>query len=375
MVHKDNINGKRRVMKIIINKALALSILVLCTMTTQSLFGMQTNDENLLLNDNQLVVNNETSLENLLFDAARDNKPEEIKRLVVELKVDIEAQGNSGSTPLHIAAQHNSCDAMKMLLQLGAKVDSRNIFESTPLHFACDYDQYDAALLLIDAGANIETPNKYLSKPLHVAAAGNSWRIIKLLFRKGVNIDSQNIQLWTPLHVAADFGSFEAFKLLVQLGADVTIKSSKDMTPYDHATQHDNSILYKNYLENVKNYNDDGSIVAITEENASVIPDYIGLATIKQNICDINYFFNNQHLIPQDEFWCSPYLLALVLNKKTSLAEINYLKLNDLSEKDYKNKEFCTLLIKKNTLEPLQKDIFTDIVCITNGTTHEKSKQ
>jgi ankyrin repeat protein len=101
-----------------------------------------------------------TPLHNLIVPFEGDIDLQEMKRLI-DAGADPNAQDDNGWTPLHIAAQESSLDAVRLLLDAGANPNVRNSGGQTPLspafHFSCDIRIMDA---LLDAGADPFAKNK-----------------------------------------------------------------------------------------------------------------------------------------------------------------------------------------------------------------------
>jgi len=57
-------------------------------------------------------------------------------RLAINFGADVNAKGNWGRTPLHLASWHNRIETAKLLLDRGADVEAKNEFGLTPWDFA-----------------------------------------------------------------------------------------------------------------------------------------------------------------------------------------------------------------------------------------------
>ena len=110
------------------------------------------------------------------------------------------------TTPLMVAAKHNSVGVADLLLAEGGTASDR--YTITPLHIAALNDSYETAQLLIARGAEVDT-----SIPYH----------------QGDCNDSKSTTGGTPLHAAAAMGSTRTAELLLQNGADVSITARQDL--------------------------------------------------------------------------------------------------------------------------------------------------
>jgi len=162
--------------------------------------------------------------------------------LLLERGANVDAQSNSGSTPLHLAighsvdlaAQRGYVSDATLLLDHGADVNAQNNNDSTPLHTAAFKDCNYTATLLLDRGANVNAQDKNGNIPLHLAALYGQVPIATLFLDRGANVNAQNNHDRTPLHLACFKKHRPLIELLQGRGADITIKDKRDKTPQDY---------------------------------------------------------------------------------------------------------------------------------------------
>lgn len=96
-----------------------------------------------------------------IHSAVRWNKPvEEVEALLVNADaVNCEDPGN-GNRPVHIAAQNGHDDLIRLLIKKKANLNIKNGKGNTALHMAIGYDYYDTAKQLIQAGASLDETNE-----------------------------------------------------------------------------------------------------------------------------------------------------------------------------------------------------------------------
>lgn len=96
-----------------------------------------------------------------IHSAVRWNKPvDEVEILLVNADaVNCEDPGN-GNRPVHIAAQNGHDDLIRLLIKKKADLNAKNGKGNTALHMAIGYDYYDSAKQLIQAGASLEEENE-----------------------------------------------------------------------------------------------------------------------------------------------------------------------------------------------------------------------
>lgn len=96
-----------------------------------------------------------------IHSAVRWNKSTEEVEALLTCKEAVEAvDPTNGNRPIHIAAQNGHNDLLKLLIKKKVEVNAQNAKGNTALHMAIGYDYYDTAILLINAGADSELPNE-----------------------------------------------------------------------------------------------------------------------------------------------------------------------------------------------------------------------
>ena len=84
--------------------------------------------------------------------AARDGQVE-IAQALITAGADVNAQNNSGYTPLHRATNGNT-EIAQALITAGADVNAKDEFGYTPLHWTAIYGYTETVRALITAGAD-----------------------------------------------------------------------------------------------------------------------------------------------------------------------------------------------------------------------------
>ncbi|KAH9011723.1 ankyrin repeat-containing domain protein, partial [Lactarius deliciosus] len=210
-----------------------------------------------------------------------------IVRLFIEHGVDVTAQDESHSTPLHLASSWGAPESVRLLIDSGADVTAQDGSGRTPLHLASSsvsekavsllfqhrpdingqddippippyWVKVDTVRVLIDHGADVTAQDETHSTPLHFAALSGSAEIVRLLIERGADItardrggmehrmkadtvrllinhgadmNAQDETHLTPLHLASSLGSAETVQLLIEHGADVTAQDRRHKTP------------------------------------------------------------------------------------------------------------------------------------------------
>ena len=158
-----------------------------------------------------MINQDETSMKKLLIVATTNVllDPDRVKSMseaeylaAVRDAKNVNARGEDGETPLHVAAAHGIPEIVTALIEAGADVNARATGGMTPLHVAALSEKPEIVTALSEAGADVNARMK----------AGE-----------------------TPLHLAAMRGTPEVVTALLEAGASGSVKNSKGETPFDLA--------------------------------------------------------------------------------------------------------------------------------------------
>jgi ankyrin repeat protein len=104
--------------------------------------------------------------------APRPNPAEEqIIKLLIENKANVDSNDNYGNTPLHQALNFNRLEAVQVLISNKANPDVANSAGVTPLHLAVSKGSVEAVEILIKAGADVNLKTGGQMTPLDIARA------------------------------------------------------------------------------------------------------------------------------------------------------------------------------------------------------------
>ncbi|XP_076618995.1 nuclear factor NF-kappa-B family member relish isoform X2 [Colletes latitarsis] len=182
--------------------------------------------------DCKILVNGQNSSgKTPLHYAVLQNQPEITKALLM-LGADPNRSDEHGSTPLHAAVripQAGACvDAL--LAEKIVDIEICNDAGWTPLHLATEAGSYDAVCSLVRAGANVNnTDMSYGRTALHIAVEGGHKDIVEYLLKKtDISVNKRNFSGNTALHTAVVYSGVRAKELcalLIQHGADPHIQN------------------------------------------------------------------------------------------------------------------------------------------------------
>jgi len=110
----------------------------------------------------------------------------------------------SGWTPLHYASFSGRDEIAKILIEHRADVNAKASSGLTPLHFAVKNGDEKVSQTLIEHRADVNSKTNKGRTPLHYAAWSGKDEIVKILIEKGADVNKKANDGWTPLDYARD---------------------------------------------------------------------------------------------------------------------------------------------------------------------------
>uniref|UniRef100_A0A8R7JWI1 Uncharacterized protein n=1 Tax=Triticum urartu TaxID=4572 RepID=A0A8R7JWI1_TRIUA len=165
-----------------------------------------------------------------LHEAAGKGRLETCKYLVEQIGFDInvDANNDSGMTPLACAVSHGKSIAAKYLLDKGANPDKQDNKGFTLLHYATKEGKDRLVRLLLSKGASVDVFSCE-GTPLHVAASYGKAGIMQILLQHNADPNRVSADLGTPMAAVlcvasgriSESAALKCMKLLVKAGADL----------------------------------------------------------------------------------------------------------------------------------------------------------
>ena len=91
----------------------------------------------------------------IFTDIIRDGNIEKLRSLLENNPEIIHEKDENGMTPLHIAADSEQLDCVKLLVQKGAPLNTQDNDGQTPLYISALCDSEEVALFLVEKGADV----------------------------------------------------------------------------------------------------------------------------------------------------------------------------------------------------------------------------
>ncbi|KAL6847064.1 hypothetical protein ACP4OV_022917 [Aristida adscensionis] len=181
--------------------------------------------EELGLDVNSRSIHDETPM---LFAAQNGSVP--VLKYLIDHGGDPACTDSSGSTPLHYAAEHGQCEALRLLLSRGVPVDPLDL-HGAPLHKAASKSQDEAVKILLEHGADPNRVFNHIFSPLMKAICGQSLKCVKLLVEAGADVNIRRPSGPSILIEAVDDGLTDIVKFLLEAGADPNVIDEDGRTP------------------------------------------------------------------------------------------------------------------------------------------------
>lgn len=140
----------------------------------------------------------------------------------------------AAKTPLHLAAQSTSVNAVALLIELGANIEAEDEDENRPIHDAIKHNRYEIAEYLIEAGADIS--GKCDNPPLSYAVRNivydspDPYDMIYLLVSEDPYcVNRLNVNKIHPIHQIG-LGYWNYLDVLIRIGMDICIPDANHKT-------------------------------------------------------------------------------------------------------------------------------------------------
>lgn len=157
-----------------------------------------------------------------LTAAVESGNFKQVKELVMNATESINEKDESGSAPLHAAANSNQLEIAEYLLELGADIEIRNQYGRSPLLcVAFMTGSVEMASLLIEHGADVNAADVQGATPLKLAGWRGYRGLIDLLLAEGAEVETSGIAGYLLFNSALQHGLNRLYAALIDNGFEV----------------------------------------------------------------------------------------------------------------------------------------------------------
>jgi uncharacterized protein len=167
-----------------------------------------------------------------LADAARARDMAQVRRLLQQPGLDVNAPGQDGTPALHWAVRVNDVETAAALIRAGADPRRANRYGLLPLSLAAQNANAAMIRLLAESGADANAPDGAGESPLVAATTLGSVDAVQALLDAGAVLDAKDRTFQqTALMVAVRANHPPLVKLFLDRGAEVNAKTRTGDTP------------------------------------------------------------------------------------------------------------------------------------------------
>ena len=170
--------------------------------------------------------------ESALLEACAEGDAQAVNEFIQAGRVDVDCFDDEYSRPLHVAAFCGHAQIVEMILERSkGSLEAPGQLGGTPLHVACTGKRLRVVRMLIEAKACVDARDESGLRPLHRAAAAGGAEAVALLLESGASVDAATDDGHTPLHVAAMRNRAPVIRTLLSANADVSARTTDGDTP------------------------------------------------------------------------------------------------------------------------------------------------
>uniref|UniRef100_G1NHS0 Serine/threonine-protein kinase TNNI3K n=1 Tax=Meleagris gallopavo TaxID=9103 RepID=G1NHS0_MELGA len=145
-----------------------------------------------------------------------------VTHLLLKFGADVNASGEVGDRPLHLASAKGFLNITKLLMEEGSKADvnAQDNEDHVPLHFCCRFGHHEIVKFLLHSSFEVQphVVNIYGDTPLHLACYSGKFDVVKEMIQLSgtESLTKENIFSETAFHSACTYGkNIELVKFLL----------------------------------------------------------------------------------------------------------------------------------------------------------------
>jgi ankyrin repeat protein len=150
----------------------------------------------------------------------------ELVQLLIDAKMDVNAQNNAGGTPLMWVKKGL---VARLVIERGADLANKDDDGDTALHLACAKGAVEVVQILVDAKGDLNAQDNKGRTPLMDSV--EILEVAKLLIENGADLEVKDNKGNTALHIACGEGAADVVQFLIDAKADVNTQNNDGMTP------------------------------------------------------------------------------------------------------------------------------------------------
>eukprot|EP00794_Sanderia_malayensis_P004801 gene4801-5428_t len=174
-----------------------------------------------------------------------------VDMLVRKYNASLDVVAINKRTPLHLAALNGQLEMVGKLLELKADPNSTDANGYTPLHVAAEDNHPQVVRMFINHSPSlIFQANKDGNTCAHIAAANGSLKVMKALVQcDKTSVNTRNKRNYeTPMHLAASGGHYDLMQFLMEKGGSLEDEDKEGMTPLHLCAKYG----HRNMIESLK---------------------------------------------------------------------------------------------------------------------------
>jgi len=159
----------------------------------------------------------------------------------------LDHQNKKSKTPLHLAAESQQAESVKILLECQACPNRLDLEGETPVHIAARNNDLETLSHLVLFKADLNIPNNFGKFPVHLAVEQNLVPVVEMLVTSGVDVEARDqVSGKTALHLAVERQLEEMVTFLVrEARVDMTREDFNGVTAVQAAEKHNSQAIKK----------------------------------------------------------------------------------------------------------------------------------
>ena len=158
---------------------------------------------------------------------------------------------SGGKTALHRAARCGRTAAVKYFIERGLGPDVKDNDGRTPLHDAAYNGHVETATVLLRNGADCNVAELDGSTPLLLSSYNGHVDMTELLLQNGADVNQADLEGHTALHDAADRNHLEVAEVLLDYKGRLDLRNERGRTALHAAAAHGNFTVCQEFVEKI----------------------------------------------------------------------------------------------------------------------------